>query len=132
METRKSKVSTVDEYIHSLTDDIKPILQKLRETIKKAAPKSEEFISYQIPAYKFHGMIAWFRASKNHYGLYPYAETIDAFKDKLKAYELSKGTIKFPYDKSVPVKLITEIIKYKVNSNFEKEELKKLSRNKKK
>jgi len=131
MKADKIRLTTIDEYIDAQPNEIRPVLRKLRDAIKKAAPESEEVISYQMPAFKFYGMLVWFGASKNHYGLYPYSKTIEIFKDKLTSYELSKGTIRFPYNKPVPVKLITEIIKFRVKENEEKEELKRLSKKKK-
>ncbi len=123
--------SPVDAYIAAQPESIRATLEKLRQTIIKAAPGAEEVISYQMPAYKFHGMLVWFAAAKNHYGLYPYANTILVFKDKLKPYELSKGTIRLPYDKPVPVKLVTEIIKFRIKINLEKEALKATMKRKK-
>jgi uncharacterized protein YdhG (YjbR/CyaY superfamily) len=135
MQTKqKAQFSTIDEYLALQPSALRATLEQLRQIIKKAAPGAEETISYQMPAFKFHGMLVWFAGYKNHYGLYPMPKTIQVFKDKLTAYELSKGTIRFPLDKPVPVKLITEIVKYRVKENLEKELLKdmvKIKRTKK-
>jgi uncharacterized protein YdhG (YjbR/CyaY superfamily) len=120
----KREFNKVDKYIASQPEHVRPTLELLRKTIKKAAPKAEELISYRIPAFRFHGMLIWYAAFNNHYGIYGFPKTLEIFKDKLKPYELSKGTIRFPIDKPLPLNLITEIIKYRVNENVKKKFLK--------
>src|SRR4051794_3667609 len=119
----KGLFTTVDEYIALHPPSVQAGLDLLRKTIKTAAPGAEEMISYQMPAYKLKGMLAFFSATKKHYGFYPTASPVAAFQDKLKSYETSKGTIKFPFDKPIPVKLVSEIIKWKVKQNIVSEEL---------
>ena len=119
----KNKFSTIDSYIFSQPKNVRAGLKELRQIIKKAAPEAEEVISYQMPAFRFQRIIIWFAGYKNHYGLYPYSKTIQAFQNKLKKYETSKGTIKFPLDKPLPVKLISDIVKYNVKATLEKEVL---------
>jgi uncharacterized protein YdhG (YjbR/CyaY superfamily) len=121
-------VTTIDEYIALQSLQRRAVLEKLRFTIAKAAPQAEEVISYRMPAFKLHGILVYFAAAKNHIGFYPMPKVIDLFKKQLKDYELSKGTIRFPYDKPLPVKLLTEIVKYRVNANLEKSQLKLASR----
>src|SRR4051812_5579975 len=111
MVTKKVQFSTIDEYIALQPSQLRATLEQLRQIIKKAAPDAEEVISYQMPGFKFQGMLVWFAATKNHYGFYPFSKTLEVFKNKLKPYDLSKGTIRFPLDKPLPVKLITEIVK---------------------
>ena len=115
----KSKVtfSTVDEYIALHPAPIRAGLALLRKTIKTAAPGAEELISYQMPAYKLNGMLAFFSATKKHYGFYPTSRPIIAFREKLKPYETSKGVIRFPLDKPLPIKLIAEIVKWQLKEN---------------
>jgi uncharacterized protein YdhG (YjbR/CyaY superfamily) len=103
---------------------VKAGLNLLRKTIKAAAPGAEETISYQMPAYKLKGMLAFFSAAKNHYGFYPTASPIIAFSKKLKSYETSKGAVRLPLDKPIPVKLITEMVKWKVKENLARENVK--------
>jgi uncharacterized protein YdhG (YjbR/CyaY superfamily) len=122
--------TTIDDYIASQAPQVQTVLKKLRKVIIQAAPDSEETISYQMPAFKFHGVLLWFAAAKNHYAIYPKADVIEAFKDKLKPYTISKGTIRFTYDKPLPEKLIIEIIEYRVKENLEKELAKKSARKK--
>ena len=121
---------TIDQYINEQPLRVQKILKQLRQVIKTVAPDAEETISYQMPALKFHGLLVWFAAAKNHYALYPKAGVIEAFKDKLKPYDLSKGTIRFPYNKPLPEKLIIEIIEYLVKENLEKELAKKSAKKK--
>ena len=117
--------SNIDEYIASRPASVGGGLKQMRQTIKSAAPGAEETISYQMPAFRFHGIVVWFAATKEHYGFYPGAGVIAAFKGKLGKYNLSKGTVRFPLDKPLPLKLITEIVKYRVKENLEKVSMKK-------
>jgi uncharacterized protein YdhG (YjbR/CyaY superfamily) len=114
----KGTFSTVDEYLALHPAPIRKGLALIRKTIKTAAPGAEETISYQMPAYKLNGMLVYFSAAKKHYGFYPTSSPIIAFKDKLKSFETSKGVIRFPLDKPIPVKLISEIVKWKVKENL--------------
>jgi uncharacterized protein YdhG (YjbR/CyaY superfamily) len=117
---QKGNYSTVDEYIALQPVTLKAGLELFRKTIKKAAPGAEEMISYQMPAYKLNGMLVFFSAAKKHFGFYPTASPIIAFREKLKPYATSKGAVKFPFDKPLPLKLITEIVKWKVKENLRK------------
>jgi uncharacterized protein YdhG (YjbR/CyaY superfamily) len=121
-------IQNVDEYIASQKDEIKVKLEKLRSTIKKAAPDALETISYRMPAYKFHGMLIYFAAHKNHIGIYPVTSGINAFKSEVEAYQTSKGTLQFPHEKPIPFSLISKIVKFRVKENFEKEQFKKLKK----
>ena len=123
--------SNIDEYINAQEENVRPVLQQLRQTIKKTAPEAKEVISYSMPAFKFYGILVYFGAFKNHYSLFALSNAVHVFKDKLTPYEVSKGTIKFPYDKEFPVDLITDIIKFRVKENLERELSKKTTRNKK-
>ena len=118
MPASRKTTNPIDQYIESQPASVRQGLEKLRLTIKKAAPGAEEVLSYKIPAFKFHGMLLWFASFKNHYGLYPYSKTIQVFKDKLTGYEFTKGTIKFPLDKPIPVKLVMEIVRFRVKENL--------------
>ena len=99
-------------------------MKKLRQTIRKAAPEAEEVISYQMPAYKLQGMLVYFAAYKNHIGFYPTGSGIFAFKKELSIYECSKGTVRFPLDKPLPLGLIGKIVKFRVKENLEKKKKK--------
>ena len=127
----KLKIATVDEYIAQQAPELRSTLKQLRQTIRKAAPEAEEMLSYQMPAYKYHGMLLYFAAHRNHFGLYPMAHTIEVFKKRLDKYETSKGTIQFPFGKALPLKLITEITKFRVRENLEKMKMKEMAKKKK-
>ena len=114
----------VDEYISIFPEDIQILLNELRDTIKKAAPNAEEVISYQMPALKDHGILVYYAAYKNHIGFYPTGSGVEKFKMELSDYKWSKGTIQFPLDKPLPLELITEIVKFRVNENLEKSKIK--------
>lgn len=118
-------VPNVDFYIAGFPPKTQELLSQLRETIKKAAPEAQEVISYQMPAYKFHGMLAYFAGYKNHIGFYPTGSGIENFKSVLTAYKTSKGTVQFPIDQPLPLQLITEIVKFRVAENLEKVKEKK-------
>ncbi len=116
-----TKFKTVDEYIASFSPSTQLILEDLRKTIKKAAPKAEEVISYNIPAFKFNGMLVYYAAYKNHIGFYPTAFGIQVFKKELSQYKGARGSVQFPIDKPLPFDLITRIVKYRVNENSDKQ-----------
>ncbi len=114
------EAKNVDEYIALQPVEIRRTLEKLRETIKKAAPKTEEEISYKMPAYKFHGVLVYFGAYQNHIGFYPTGRGISAFQRELSGYESSKGTVRFPIDKPLPLLLIRKMVKFRVKENLQK------------
>ncbi|MDQ3123669.1 MAG: DUF1801 domain-containing protein [bacterium] len=105
---------SVDEYIASFPKNVQKILQKIRNTIKVAAPNATEKISYGIPTYWQGKNIVHFGAYASHIGLYPGSGAIVEFKDKLKNYETSKGTIRLPLDRPIPYGLIELITLYGV------------------
>lgn len=116
----RTSFTTVDEYIDTFPEDIQKVLQKVRETIRKAAPEAEEGIGYQMPAYRLHGALVYFAAWKDHWALYPATGTlIEAFAEELRPYEVAKGTIRFPYGRPVPVRLIRAIVKHRAAENIE-------------
>jgi uncharacterized protein YdhG (YjbR/CyaY superfamily) len=110
----------VDEYISTFPKNVQAILQKLRQTIKEAAPEAEEVISYQMPAFKLNGVLVWFAAFKDHISLFPKVSTIEAFKEELANYETSKGTIRFPLNQPIPLNLIKEIVQFRLKENLGK------------
>ena len=120
MKPDQTAPKTIDEYIAGFPPAIQAKLEKLRATIRKAAPKAEEAIKYMMPTFTLHGNLVHFAAFKNHIGFYPAPKGIEAFKDELAAYELSKGTIKFPLDKPMPYALIGKIVKLRVQQNLDK------------
>lgn len=112
----KTKYTSVTEYIASHPPKTRSVLRKVRGAIRKALPKSEEVISYQIPAYKLNGrVVIYFAGWKDHYSIYPaQRRLVAAFKDRLEPYEVNnKGTIRFPLSKPVPVGLIGAIARFR-------------------
>ena len=120
-----TKPKDVHEYITSYPIEIQKLLEQLRTTIKKAAPQAEEVISYGMPAFKMNGMLAWFAAHSKHIGFYPGASGIEAFKNELSIYKWAKGSVQFPLDGSLPLGLITKIVKFRVNENLQRTKTKK-------
>jgi uncharacterized protein YdhG (YjbR/CyaY superfamily) len=118
MKTKNSDINNVEEYIASFPYEVQLKLIELRSIIKKLAPKSEEGISYKMPAYKYYGALVYFAAYKNHIGFYPTAQPIKYFADELKIFENSKGAVQFPLDKPLPLSLIKRMVKYKMNYNL--------------
>ena len=123
---------SVDEYIASQPETAQAILKQVRTTIRKALPEAEEVISYKIPTYKIPaGPVLYFAGWKQHYSLYPANDTIvAAFRDDLAAYEISKGTIRFPLSEPVPVKLIEGIAKFRAKEVATRENAKPAARKK--
>jgi len=111
----KTDFKNVDEYIAAQPEAGQAVLGTVRSAIRKALPKAEEVISYKIPAYKLHGgVVLYFAGWKQHYSLYPAGDRlVTAFRDDLTPYKISKGTIRFPLGKPVPVKLIERIAKFR-------------------
>lgn len=116
-----NEAKTIDEYIILQPKEVQVYLQKLRQTIKSAAPNAEETISYKMPAFRYHGMLVYFAAFKNHYSLFPANGSIIAtMNEELKKYKTGKGTIQFTYGKPLPVALIKKIVKARVQQNLTK------------
>jgi uncharacterized protein YdhG (YjbR/CyaY superfamily) len=120
MERKKLTYSTIDEYIDQFPTEIRHALTGLRNTIRAAAPDAQERISYQMPAFSQNGILVYFAAFKNHIGFYPTSSGIRAFKKALSGYETSKGAIRFPIDKPLPLGLIRTMVKYRVLENVQK------------
>jgi uncharacterized protein YdhG (YjbR/CyaY superfamily) len=117
---KAKKAKNIDEYIADFPDDVQPLLEKVRMAIRKAAPRAEEAIKYQIPTFVLNGNLIHFGGYKNHIGLYPGSRPIQEFKDELVKYRISKGTVQFPLDKPLPLGLIGKITKFCVKRNLEK------------
>lgn len=112
---------TIDEYLSLLSEDKRAVLQALREIIRAAAPEAEECISYQMPAFRLNGMLVGFAAAKNHCALYAWnGSAVGALGDELRAYDTSKGTIRFTPDKPLPEALVRHLVELKVAKNAEK------------
>jgi len=110
----RKRFKTIDEYIASFSPDVQVILQQVRQAVHKAAPQAQEVISYSMPAFKQDNILVWFAAFKNHIGFFPKVSAIEAFRDKLSDYKTSKGTLQFPLNKPMPIKLIEEIVRFRI------------------
>jgi uncharacterized protein YdhG (YjbR/CyaY superfamily) len=113
-------ISDVEEYIASAPKEAQPSLRKLRTAIKKVAPKAQEKISYGMPYYDYHGRLVYFRLSKNHIGLYIPPPVIAEHKKELENYQTATATVRFPFDKKLPITLIKKLIKARMKKNDEK------------
>jgi uncharacterized protein YdhG (YjbR/CyaY superfamily) len=116
---------TIDEYIATWPADIKAKLISMRDTIKKAAPKAEEAISYNMPTFKQNGNLVYFAAFNNHIGFFPVPSGMKAFEKELSKFKTGKGSVQFPYDQPLPLALVAKIVKFRVQENMAKAEAKK-------
>ena len=110
------KPQNIDEYIAAQNEKYQPRLREIREILRKALPDAEERISWSMPTYWKGRNIIHFAASKKHLGIYPGDEATDAFAEELSEYDVSKGTIRIPYDQPLPEELIRSIVQW----SFEK------------
>lgn len=123
-ESRK-QFKTIDEYISTFPEDVRNILNTLRQTIKEVAPDAQETINYQIPTFTLHGNLVHFAAFKNHIGFYPTPSGMEAFKEELSSYKSAKGSVQFPIDQALPLPLIRRIVEYRVKENMERKQKRK-------
>jgi uncharacterized protein YdhG (YjbR/CyaY superfamily) len=119
------KFKCIDEYHSCQPADIRKILEQLRQTIRQAAPKATETISYGMPAFRQNKVLVYYAVHKEHIGLYPTPGPIVHFKEELQKYNTSKGAIQFPIDKTLPFQLIKKIVKFRVAEDNEKSKQKK-------
>jgi uncharacterized protein YdhG (YjbR/CyaY superfamily) len=126
MKSKKVTFKSMDEYIGIFPEDVQKILEELRTTIKTAAPDAEETISYNIPTFKLNGKyLIYFAGWKSHISIYPIPIGSEAFNKQVAKYAEGKGTLKFPTDKPLPLKLITKMVKLKLAENQKKTDKKK-------
>ena len=116
-DAKSAPARSVDEYLAGVPKEARATLNKLRQTIKAAAPMAAEVISYQMPMYKHHGMVVGFAAFKDHCSIFPGAAVMDAYKEELKRYDTSKGTIRFPANKPLPAALVKKLVKARIKEN---------------
>lgn len=112
----------IDEYIAGFPHDVRVVLEKIRATIKRAAPGAEEAISYQIPTFRLKGNLVHFAAFKKHIGLYPAPTGTAQLQEELSAYKGAKASVRFPIDQPIPFALITKIAKARVKENLQRTE----------
>ena len=111
---KASKPNTHNDYLAAVTEDKRAALQKLRKAITAAAPKAEECISYQLPAFRLSGkFLVAYGPGANHCGFYP-GSVGQAFKKELKGYDTSKGTVRFSADKPLPAVLVRKLVRLRI------------------
>jgi uncharacterized protein YdhG (YjbR/CyaY superfamily) len=116
--SRKTAPRTIDDYIAGFPGEIQEQLQCLRAAIKAAAPAAEERISYRMPAFYLRENLVYFAAFKDHIGFFPTSSGVAAFEAELGPYRISKGTIRFPLDRPLPLKLVAKIVKFRAAENL--------------
>jgi uncharacterized protein YdhG (YjbR/CyaY superfamily) len=122
MEKNRKELKNFNDYKMDYPPEIQKRLEEIRQAVKSVVPEAKERISYNMPSFWFHGNLLYYGAFKNHIGFYPASKTVfEKFKDELKIYKQSgKGTVQFPYDKPIPLKLIQKIAKIRANENTKK------------
>jgi uncharacterized protein YdhG (YjbR/CyaY superfamily) len=108
---------TVDEYMAQLPEKVRTVLSALRNTIKATAPKADELIGYGMPGYKYHGMLVYFAAFKNHCSFFPGTSMLEKFRKEVAKFKTSKGTLQFTVDKPLPLTLVKKIVKERMKQN---------------
>jgi len=120
MHPARQKVTDVDQYLTLFPEATKEKLEQLRELIRDCAPEAEEVISYNIPAYKYHGFLVYFSGYAKHVSIsFPPRTIMQTFHDELSPYVSSKSTVQFPLDKPLPLDLIRRMVIYKMKENRE-------------
>jgi uncharacterized protein YdhG (YjbR/CyaY superfamily) len=121
MQKRDIPIKNTDTYLATQPEEVRIVLEKLRHTIKIAAPDAEELISYGMPAFRYHGMLVYFAAFKNHCSFFPgNSGLVQSMQDELKSYKTAKGTIQFTVEKPLPAGLVTKIVKARIKENISK------------
>lgn len=118
MRTHPTAPQTIDDYVAGFPPDVQAILEKIRRTIRNAAPDAEETIKYRMPTFTLKGNLVYFAAFKKHIGFYPVPTGIEKFKRELAVYKGGKGSVQFPLDQPMPFDLISKIVKFRVKENL--------------
>ena len=109
-----SKFETIDGYIAAFPEETRRILERVRQTIRKAAPEAVETISYQIPTFKLNGNLISFAAFKHHIGMYPAPAGTKAYQKALAPYKAAKASIRFPLEQPIPYDLISQTVLFRM------------------
>lgn len=117
---KRNPAKTIDEYLASYPQRTQEILQELREFIHKLAPEATEAMGYGIPTFKLNGNLVHFAAYEHHIGFYPGSKAMQVFKQEMKQYKTSKGTVQFPIETPLPFDLIKKIVDYRIAGNLGK------------
>ena len=123
--TNPSAPATIDEYIAAFPPEVQSILQKIRRTIQKVAPKAEETISYKMPAFAINGDRVYFAAFKKHVGLFPPVRGDEKLRKAIARYRGEKGNLRFPLDEPIPFDLIATVVQCRIKEHGEKIRTKK-------
>jgi len=111
----KGKPRSIDHYLAAVSDEQRAALEKLRKAIRAAAPKAEECISYQLPAFRLDGkFLVAFSANKKHCAFYPGSTALEVHRHALEQYDTSKGTVRFQADKPLPAALVRKLVKARI------------------
>jgi uncharacterized protein YdhG (YjbR/CyaY superfamily) len=117
MQQKKQEYTSIDEYIRLFPEHTRKKLREMREVIREQAPQAQERISYRMPAFFLNGNLVYFAAYAKHIGFYPTASGIRAFKSNLSKYKYAKGSVQFPLEEPLPIKLIKKIVKFRIEEN---------------
>jgi len=120
MDAARRRFKNIDEYIAAFPEDVQTILEKMRQTIGKAAPEAEEAISYGIPTFKLNGNLVHFAGFKDHISFFPTARGVAAFRKELSSYAVSKGTVRFPLERPIPYDLVRKVTMFRRRQNLKK------------
>jgi uncharacterized protein YdhG (YjbR/CyaY superfamily) len=115
---KDTKLMTVDAYIAAIDEEHRKAFLELHQTILKAAPSAESCMSYGMPAIKSNGIVVYYAHWEKHAAIYPMPSALKAFADQISGFVTSKSTIQFPHGKKIPKKLITDIVKFRLEENF--------------
>ena len=127
---KNSIFTYVDEYISVQPEQHQANLRLIRIIVKSTVPEAAETISYQMPAFKYHGMLCYFAVFKDHYSLFVSPGIHSAFSAELKSFKTTKSAIHFSFNQPIPEKLIADIVRFAAITNLEKAEAKKKRKNK--
>ena len=128
MAVRTTAPKSIDAYIAASSSQVKPILEKIRKTVRAAAPEAHEIISYRMPAFRLDGILLYFAAFKAHVGLFPPVSGDPALEKALSRYAGPKGNLKFPLDRPIPYGLVRRIVLLRVKQNLSRAAAKRKKR----
>jgi len=120
MKTDQTTPRNIDDYIADFPTDVQVILEKIRATIRKAAPGATEAIKYRLATFVLSGNLVHFGAFKNHIGFYATPTGNKEFRKELSAYQGAKGSVQFPLDKPIPFGLVSKMVKFRVKENLDR------------
>jgi uncharacterized protein YdhG (YjbR/CyaY superfamily) len=121
MATKKTKPTTVTEYINAAPKEARQKLREMRATVRAAAPGAAEGLKWSMPAYSYRRILVTFAAFKHHIGFYPTPPAVKAFAKQLSGYKTASGSIQFPLDKPLPLDLIRKITAFRVRESVDED-----------